>query len=296
MSTQQSTVQLPQGITAVTQNGLDAYRIETPLGSGLVYALGAHVAEWTPTGSEPVLWMSKASSFEVGKPIRGGIPLCFPWFGPGRTGDQAPAHGFARITEWTLVEAGVDDAGTARLAFQLRGDEVPDFQTADFTARLEVSMGQALDVTLSVTAGSQPFDYEEALHTYFCVSDARQVHVDGLDQSRYLDKLDGREKVQEGAVYFTTETDRVYFSSATTRITDQGQNRCITVEKSGSANTVVWNPWIAKAAAMADFPDAEWPDMCCVETVNCLTDSVFLQPGETHAMALHITVEDADIH
>lgn len=293
MSTAQSTVQLPQGITAVTQNGLDAYRIDTPLGTGLVYTLGAHVAEWTPTGAEPVLWMSKHSNFEAGKAIRGGIPVCFPWFGPGRSGDMTPAHGFARITPWTLRAAEVDEPGEARLVFELRGQEVG---SADFTSHLQVEMGRALQVTLTVTAGSEPFDYEDALHTYLTVGDVQRVSVDGLDGARYLDKLDSSEKVQQGAVDFTKETDRVYHSTDTTTLVDPVLGRRVVLEKSGSANTVVWNPWTGKAAAMADFGDDEWPSMCCVETANCLADSTFLNPGESHATTVRITTDTAEIH
>lgn len=293
MSIEQSADHLPQGITAVTENGLDAFRIETALGTVLVYANGAHVAEWTPAGADPVLWMSKHSNFQTGKAVRGGIPICFPWFGPGRAGDLTPAHGFARITPWTLLEAEADETGEARLALGLSGDQ---HDAEDFTARLDVTMGHALTVSLTVTAGTQPFDYEEALHTYLSVGDARKVSIDGLDQDSYLDKLDDQQKVQQGAVHFTSETDRVYLSTKTAHITDPVHPRRLRVEKTGSANTVIWNPWTDKAAAMPDFGAEEWPEMCCVETANCLGESIYLAPGESHTMQVRITSEDFDNH
>lgn len=283
---------LPQGITAETVNGLDAWRISTPLATGLVYAQGGHVAEWTPAGAEPVLWMSQHSFFQPGKAIRGGVPVCFPWFGPGRNGDMTPAHGFARLSQWTLDAAEVDDSGEARLALVLTAAQVDDLGgfPEDFTARLVVSMGSALQLTLTVTAGEQELDFEEALHTYFSLSDARRVQVDGLDQVRYLDKVSGGERVQQGAIEFTSETDRVYFDDGTCRILDEGAGRVVTVEKAQSANTVVWNPWTEKSARMGDFGDEEWTGMCCVETANVLANAVHLAPGESHSMTLAITL------
>lgn len=283
---------LPEGITAETVNGLDAWRISTPLASGLVFAQGAHVAEWAPTGAAPVLWLSKQSFFERGKAIRGGVPVCFPWFGPGRSGQMAPAHGFARLSLWRLDAAEVDASGEATLALVLTGSDVEDLGgfPEDFTARLVVSMGSALQLTLTVTAGEQELDFEEALHSYFSVSDARRVQVDGLDQARYLDKVSGAEDVQQGAIEFTSETDRVYFDDGTCRILDEEAGRVVTVEKAQSANTVVWNPWIDTSQRMTDFGDDGWTGMCCVETANVLDNAVHLAPGQGHSMTLAVTL------
>lgn len=283
---------LPEGITAETVNGLDAWRISTPLASGLVFAQGAHVAEWVPAGAPPVLWLSKQSFFEPGKAIRGGVPVCFPWFGTGRSGEMTPAHGFARLSQWTLDAAEVDPSGEATLALVLTGSDVEDLGgfPEDFTARLVVSMGSALQLTLTVTAGEQELDFEEALHSYFSVSDARRVQLDGLDQARYLDKVSGAEEVQQGAIEFTSETDRVYFDDGTCRILDEGAARVVTVEKAQSANTVVWNPWIDRSQRMTDFGDDEWTGMCCVETANVLDNAVHLAPGQGHSMTLAVTL------
>ncbi|WP_420176264.1 D-hexose-6-phosphate mutarotase [Luteococcus sp. OSA5] len=291
MSTENS-IELPEGITTVTQNGLTAYRVQTSLGSGLVYEHGAHVAEWQPAGQDPVLWMSDSSDYADDKPLRGGIPICFPWFGPGRDGQHEPGHGFARLADWKLVQAEVSESGQAHLALELTGDQVADLAgfPSDFTARLDVAMGTILGLEFTVTAGGQQLDYEAALHTYFDVADIEQTMVEGLDGARYLDKVGGGEAQQEGAVNFTMETDRVYFSDSTTRIVDAARGRTLVVEKSNSANTVVWNPWVDKAARMPDFGDREWPAMCCVETVNALDNAVFLQPGESHTMGTAISI------
>ncbi|MGO4957653.1 D-hexose-6-phosphate mutarotase [Luteococcus sp. Sow4_B9] len=291
MSTQTST-DLPQGITAETVNGLPALRVETELGRGLVFLHGAHVAEWQPAGKEPVLWMSGASEYAPDKPLRGGVPICFPWFGPGREGDRTPAHGFARLSDWTLVEARVQD-GAATLALELTAGQVADLGgfPDDFTARLTVTLAQTLTLDLTVTAGEQPLDFEEALHTYFDIADVHQTVVRGLDGARFLDKVAGGDEIQQGEVNFTMETDRVYFSEETTQIVDGGRNRTIVVDKSNSSNTVVWNPWVDKSSRMADFGDDEWTGMCCVESANVLANAVSLTPGGQHTMSVTISAE-----
>jgi D-hexose-6-phosphate mutarotase len=142
--------------------------------------------------------------------------------------------------------------------------------------------------------GTEPLTYEEALHTYFRVSDAREVAITGLEGCEYIDKVDGfkRKKLDDPPLRFTSETDRVFLNtSSTTRLRDAGMNRTIVVEKSDSNTTVVWNPWTAKAKAMADFGDDEWPGMACIETANAGEDSITLPPGHKHAMTAHIRLE-----
>lgn len=285
---------LPEGITT-SSSPLPAIVVDTPAAHGKVYLNGAHVAEWTPAGAEPVLWMSQQSDFEAGKPLRGGIPLCFPWFGPGRPGNLAPGHGFARLAQWTLAKAEVDDAGVATLGFHLTADDCSatsgaENWTADFTADLTVAFGPELDVTLEVTAGDTPIDFEEALHSYLAVGDIKQVRVVGLDGASYLDKVAGGERVQEGDVVFAGETDRVYESSGDVRVEDPAGGRTILVSKANSKNTVVWNPWIAKAAAMPDYGDDEWPGMVCVEAANALDNAIELGAGESFSMNQHFAI------
>ena len=285
---------LPEGITT-SSSPIPAVNVDAAAAHGKVYLNGAHVAEWTPAGAEPVLWMSQKSDFEAGKPLRGGIPLCFPWFGPGRPGNLAPGHGFARLAQWTLTKAEVDDAGVATLGFQLTADDCRGVSgaenwTADFTAALTVVFGPELDVTFEVTAGDAPIDFEEAMHSYLAVGDIQQVKVVGLDGADFLDKVAGERRVQEGDVVFTGETDRVYDSTATVRVEDPVGGRTILVSKTNSKNTVVWNPWMAKAAAMADYGDQEWPGMVCVEAANALDDAVELGAGESCTISQHLAI------
>lgn len=253
---------------------------------------------WTPAGAEPVIWMSGGSIFSEGEPIRGGVPVCFPWFGPGLTGDRTPAHGFARLTPWGLVGASETGDGAVTLTFAFSTADatgVPgaDDYPADMTARYDVTFGSGLELRFTVTAGAEPVVVEEALHTYLAVGDVRQARVDGLDGSTYLDKVAQESRTQSGDVTFTEETDRVYSSTATVRVHDPLLGRVVTIEKSGSGSTVVWNPWIQKAASLPDYLDDEWPGMVCVETANALDDALHLDPGESHTLTATISVTPA---
>ena len=295
-------VDLPPSVNLVEAGGgLPALRVSTPLAEAEVYLHGAHVASWVPAGHDPVIWMSKASRFTPTEPIRGGVPICFPWFGPGREPGMSPAHGFARLADWRLVGASDDDS-VVTLTFRLGSEDVKGSAGAErwnhpFEATYTVVVGGELTLSLAVhNPGDEEYSYEEALHTYLHVQDVTAVTVEGLDGAQYLDKApDGGPdlRTQSGPVTFTGETDRVYHSSGTAVIVDPARARTITVSKESSADTVVWNPWTAKAAAMPDYDDAEWPTMVCVETANALDNAVVLAPGASHTMSVTYAVSYA---
>jgi glucose-6-phosphate 1-epimerase len=255
--------------------------LQTPEAEAHIYKHGAHVAHFQPRGQKPVLWMSTKSWFEPGKPIRGGVPICFPWFGPKKDDPSAPGHGLARLRDWT-VEHLVDHSLVFALAL------------APWEARFTVAVSAALTMTLEVrNTGTKPEQFEEALHTYLAVGDIRQVSVTGLENTDYLDNTVGLARKNQGnePIRFTGETDRVYLDTrATCIVNDPVWNRRLIIEKSGSDATVVWNPWIAKAKAMPDFGDDEWPGMLCIETANCKQHAVTLAPGATHKMQAVIRV------
>lgn len=286
-------IELPTGISLI-EEPLPAIRIDTSAASGVIYLNGAHVAEWTPAGQRPVLWMSQSSIFEPGKAIRGGVPLVWPWFGAGASNTLSPAHGFARIEEWQLASAQVSADGTASIMLVLEGQSVdaslaPDLPR-DYRLEMHVTMGQTLKLQLVVVAGDQPLSFEEGLHTYFAVGDIAKVRVAGLDGAEYDDRLSDSLVVQAGNITFTGETDRIYESDSATGIVDDAWGREIRIEKSGSAQSVVWNPWIAKAAAMPDFGDDEWTQMVCVEAVNVRSKAITLQPNQRHELSQTISV------
>jgi glucose-6-phosphate 1-epimerase len=270
--------------------------IETGLCAAELYLHGAHLCRWQPRHqSHPVLWMSESSRFEAGAPIRGGVPICFPWFGT-RAGDpSAPVHGIARISAWTLDGAGLEGDGSVvvRLSLDCGALEVPH-APHDLHLAYELHLGRELSMALTVTnRGGVPCTFEEAVHTYFSVGDVRQVSVAGLEGATYVDKVDGgtRKTQPDEPVTIGAETDRLYLDTGTAvTLADRVLGRSIRLEKTGSRSTVVWNPWVAKSRAMPDFGDDEWPGMLCIETANAADNAVTLPPHASHTMTAAIRV------
>lgn len=270
--------------------------IDSPLAAAHIYLHGAHVTHFQPKGAAPVLFMSRQSFFAPGKPIRGGVPLIFPWFGPRAGHPEAPAHGFARTHEWSVESLTVDGDQVVTVVFQLgASDQTRSAWPHDFSLRFRVVVGRTLTMTLETeNTGDAPFTFEDALHTYFTVSDVRETATTGLANADYLDKTDGMQRKLQGPepIRITQETDRLYENTCTTcTLDDVGLKRRITIEKNGSQTTVVWNPWIAKAAAMPDFGDDEWPAMLCIETANASANAITLAPGQTHSTRAVIGVD-----
>ena len=276
--------------------GLPRLTIDSRAAIAEIYLHGAHVTRWQPRhAAHPVLWMSGRSLFEPGKPIRGGVPICFPWFGPNRDHPGAPAHGFARLADWTLDAVSESADGSVLAALTLTGEHLSPFWPFRFQATMRVSVGATLSMELKVENQDQvAFTFEEALHTYLTVGDVSRIEISGLQDTTYRDKVGGMAERRQGAepIRFTGETDRVYLATAAACTIDDPQlQRRIVVEKQGSLSTVVWNPWVAKAQAMPDFGDDEWPGMVCVETANVGAAPVQLAPGGRHRMVATISVE-----
>ena len=289
-----STLELPSSVElGQGQGGLAIARVFAPTGTAEVYLRGAHVSAWTPAGGTPVIWMSEQSEYAPGVPLRGGVPICFPWFAAHPTDATAPSHGFARLADWQLVEAR--EAGDdVVLVFVLTDTEASRASAWPhrFEARYTITIGAELGLSLTVTnRDSEPVTFEEALHTYLAVADIRQTEVAGLEGVPFTDRLTGPCPAESAPVRFDSETDRIYLdTTATTTVTDASTGRVITVAKQGSASTVVWNPWIDKAAAMADFGDTEYTGMVCVETCNIRDNRITLAPGDSHEISVSYSV------
>ena len=284
----------PDGVRVETgPGGLERLVLRAEEGEAHVFLHGGHVSHFLPRGERPVLWMSQESRFEAGKPIRGGVPICFPWFGPKAGAKEAPLHGYARILPWSVADASRDASGALRARLELsaaaaaRGGFPHELS---LTLAVSVSRSLRLELTARNENGA-PARFEAALHSYFAVSDVRQVRVSGLEGRGFVDKTAAmaRRPGEARPLAIAAETDRVYpATTATVAIDDPGWGRRIVIAKTGSATTVVWNPWIAKAKAMPDFGDDEWTGMLCVETANAMEDAVSLAPGAAHAMTATI--------
>ncbi len=284
---------------AAGRGGLPMLQLTGKGGMAEVYLHGAHVTSFVPEGGEPVLWMSEKSWFEAGKAIRGGIPICWPWFGPHESQEAYPSHGVARLQTWEPAGAGIDGDGRAFAELRLAPTAFSQpYVSQPFEMTYRVSVGEALCVELTTrNTGEQPFTLTEALHSYFTVSDVREISVTGLEQTDYLDKVDALSRKNQGdeAITFDGEVDRCYLNTtAACVLDDSGLGRRIVVEKRGSQSTVVWNPHTAKAAAMEDYGDEEWPGMACIETANVHENVVTIPPGQTHVIGAVHRVEARD--
>lgn len=265
--------------------------------TGAVLDQGAQVTDWIPTGHAPVLWLSPSTALEEGAPVRGGVPICFPWFADGAQGGRAPKHGFARTLPWH-VESRESSDHEAVVVYRLTDADVTDpAHREQFPYRFEayyvVRFGTELSLELSITnTDDRPFDVEEALHAYLVVGDVRKIRVEGLEGAEYRDKVLGRDDcVQEGGLRLEGETDRVYRSGADVSVVDPVLGRVLRVRKEDSRSTVVWNPWAEQAAAMADVGADGWTDFVCVEGANIHAEAVHLEPDETHTMGYRVSVE-----
>lgn len=272
---------------------LVAARVTTPFSTATIALQGAHVMTWQPAGQQPVIWVSKLARFAPGKSIRGGAPVCWPWFGPHATNPQFPGHGFARTVPWQLVATKALPDGRVRLEFELIQNDATRAQWPhDSVVRNIVTVSEELEVELATTnTGGASFQIGQALHTYFVVGDIRRATVAGLEGCDYLDKVGGGRPRQQGHVAFIQETDRIYLGTrGCCGILDPAMDRTILITSTGSRSTVVWNPWVEKAEKMGDFGDEGPWRMVCVETANAAEDVITLAPGETHRMTAQYRV------
>jgi glucose-6-phosphate 1-epimerase len=264
--------------------------IDTGRASATVSLYAGQVLAWRPRGvAHGVLFLGDRAYFEAGKAIKGGIPVCWPWFGPDPQGKGRPAHGVARISAWEALDTAALEDGALRLALGL----TPDARTrglldGDITARLDITVGDTLRLALTThNRGDEAIALTQALHTYFAVGDIAGTRVRGLEDRTYIDKVDGgRERIQTGAVTISAEVDRIYTGvDRDLEIVDTALDRVIRIHAEGSRSAVVWNPWQAIAARMADLADTDYRRMLCVETANAGPDGVTLAAGARHTLA-----------
>ncbi|HEY3373396.1 MAG TPA: D-hexose-6-phosphate mutarotase [Prolixibacteraceae bacterium] len=257
---------------------------------------GAHITSFRPHDSMEVLWMSPDSNFEVGKAIRGGIPVCFPWFGPHKTDPQMPQHGFARLMYWEVFETATLLSGETMITLQLcSSEETKAYWPHDFCAHLTVKVGMTLAVTLKVTNTSAvPFEYTCALHSYFGLSSIENLLIQGLQSTTYYNQLSGENGVQEEEILQIQEpiTRHYLDTESPVIVEDSIYRRKVRVAKAGSKVTTVWNPWEETCASVADLPDDAYETFVCVEAVNAFNDVIGLSPKGSHETSAMISLEE----
>jgi glucose-6-phosphate 1-epimerase len=285
---------IPGVASIVTGNGnLPKISITGPQASAEIYLHGAQLTSWQPKGFEEVIFLSSQSHWENGKAIRGGIPICFPWFRAKSDNPKAPSHGFVRTKAWELDSiTASDDAVTVTLATS-NDDNGRHWWPYECRVVHRITVGAELKLKLTVTnTGNATFHFEEAMHTYHQVADAEQARIAGLDGTSFLDNMDGnREKLQQGDLRMSAPTDNAYLNTTSAvEVIDPVLMRRIRTEKKNSHTTVAWNPWSQGAKSLADLGDEEWKQMICAEASNILSAAITLPPGEAHTMTAILSV------
>lgn len=255
---------------------------------------GAQVLSWIAGGKER-LWLSPVARLGTDKAPRGGIPVCWPWFADHPHDSTKPAHGFVRTRMWEVIETGGSDtAAWIKLSYETSIADMALWpQEAEVQLTVHLDTGLSLSLT-TLNLGEVGFVMSQALHTYFAVSDIAQVRVEGLDEIKYLDKLDsyGR-KQQSGDITIDREVDRIYVGDiGTIALVDNGApGQRIAIKSSGSHSSVVWNPWTEKTKRLGDMgSDDAYRHMLCIETTNAGDDIARIPPGANHVMGVRYTL------
>lgn len=284
-----------QVVFSYDDHGFVVVSVNNAWASARLALQGAQLLHWAPVGHQPVIWLSDKASYVLGKSVRGGAPICWPWFGPHGARTELPAHGFARTALWNPQEAVSLPDGSTRLTFQLPPQLMPtELWPYDSSLTMEITVGVSLEVVLvTENRENRPITVGQALHTYFRVGDVRRVRILGLEGCSYIDKvLQGERQLQVGQVDFVQETDRIYLGSTREIVIDDPvMQRRIRLAKTGSASTVVWNPWTEKAAKMGDFGPDGYLRMVCVENANAADDQLVLAAQASHHLAVRYSVE-----
>jgi len=279
------------------ENGLHYIEVDNTFAKAKIALQGAHIMHWQPkTEKHPVLWLSDHARYVKGRSIRGGVPICWPWFGAHPTDSSLCPHGFARVIPWQLIDVDSTYSGATRIALQMMQTKEAERQLSyPYVLTLLITIGRRLKVDMATTnKADHPFMIGEAFHTYLNVSDIEKIRITGLQECLYADKMRQYERhVEHSLLKFNGEFDRVYLNhSADCVVHDAGYDRLIRVSKSGSNTTIVWTPGEEKAHTMGDMGNGdEWRKMICVESANAMENSVVINPNRTHNFSAEYSVE-----
>lgn len=292
-------------VETVTIGELPCWRIRHRDAELLVAQQGAHIVSYQVDGQPPLIWRNEQAVFKHGKAIRGGMPICWPWFGNlernpesvqamRQSAEPANAHGEVRTIDWELMGVGEDDDALLVEFIQPAAEGNLPGWPHNVGLKLSIRLDEALNVSLvTYNSGDEPVSFSQALHSYFAVSDVRQISVKGLEGLRYIETLENwEEREQAGPLQFASETDRIYLNTPDMlSIVDPQWQRKIHICTSGSKSAVLWNPWTEKTKRLGDMAADGWQGMVCVETANVLDDIVNLAPEEMHVMAVSVWAE-----
>jgi glucose-6-phosphate 1-epimerase len=294
---------MPVDIQRIEKDQLSCWRLRNEDAEVIVAEQGAQVLSYRQGEAAPIIWLSEEAAFQAGQAVRGGVPVCWPWFGDLARNPQsvqdtyqgsqpAPAHGLVRNSDWVMARSDTNDDSVTLVFASNR--ELPGWPHA-----VDLSLNISLDskgLHLSLTShnrGDTTIALSQALHTYFAISDIHQVTVEGLDGRPYIETLeDWQQRQQQGDLIFGGETDRIYLDlPSRLSLRDPGLKRQILLETRGSRSAILWNPWIAKAQRLSQFADDAWQRMLCIETANVMDDVIRLEPSASHTLSVSISTE-----
>lgn len=267
------------------QGGLPMINVSNEHADALISVYAGQVLSFTPKGAADVLFVSDKAYYAAGKAIKGGVPICWPWFGADPEGKGRPAHGFMRNRMWAVWGSSENADGSSSVTLGVESSpETLAIWPHAFKLAMEITVGKTLQLALVThNTGDAAFSITQAMHTYFSVGDIAQTRVTGLEGTQYIDKAAGAGgaiRQQDGAVGIAAEVDRVYLDvPAALAIEDGALNRSIRIVSSGNKTAVVWNPWAKIAAEMADLQDDDYTRFVCVETTNAADDVVEVPAG-----------------
>lgn len=279
---------LSDNVTIVEVDQVKVVRVIHEKATAGIALHGGHVISFKPEGQEDLIWMSEQAIFDGKAALRGGIPVCWPWFGR----IAAPAHGFARNSEWTLLEHRENEHGVIIELGLITSESTFSVWPHQFQAHLLVEISDELKVTLDViNTDEQPWTFSGALHTYLNVADIETAKTTGMG-AEYIDSLLDNKVCQGGDELVLTDTiDRVYTKPESVINVADG-TRTISVENQGHNSAVLWNPWAAGAESMGDMQDDGYKTFLCVESTlhaPSLEQGKTLQPGERHQLITKIS-------
>lgn len=281
-------------ITLSHLNELPVLRIHNAQANGTIALQGAQLIEYTPVNGENLLFISQAETFCQGEAIRGGVPICWPWFGPHRSEPDAPAHGFVRTQEWSYeIVADKPDRTDIRLYLITDGNDTG----FPYQARVEllISIGASLVMSLKTdNLDERPILISQAMHTYFKCDDIADVRVHGLKGACYNDKVTGKNGYIPSEFSIDRETDWIVQESGQPiGISESGKPR-VKMTRIGSRSVVLWNPWTEKSRTLSHFQDDDYRRMICVETTNATEDSRLIKPRRSHIMIMELSAGETD--
>lgn len=284
-----------EGIKFKHRDQVELIEIDNPFAKATITTLGGSVLSFMPKGQKDLLWVSDTAVYDGSKPIRGGVPVCWPWFGAAKQ-PGLPAHGFVRSMVWDVEKAVHMDTGVTRVLLACESNEATLAQWPHaFSLKLCIEIGETLTLNLiSANLSEEKVDITEALHTYFAVANPVGMQIKGLEGSTHLDKLvsDAQAEIQKEIVVLNPPKDSVYLNqTGTVAIIDADNNRQIVIEKRNSQSSVVWNPGPEIVKGFADIDDQAWLEFACVESGNVLDDFITLPSKAEHMLSVQYSVK-----